>query len=118
MGELGGQGRLGALVRKSVCYGETPRHVSRLSTPRAPSTPSDNTRAKRGADPIKLRRHREHNYVKKLHRLIALGALPVGVGLHQLDIRHDAWCRRYKGKSCNYDPDLELHTVWTPRPQG
>ena len=56
--------------------------------------------------PVKLRRYREHNYVKKLHRLIALGALPVGVGLHQLDVCHDDWCRIYKGKLCNCDPDL------------
>jgi hypothetical protein len=67
---------------------------------------------------MKLHRHRAHNYVKKLNRLIALGALPVGVGLHQLDIAHDAWCRLYKGKHCNCDPDLQLRTVWTPRPQG
>jgi hypothetical protein len=31
---------------------------------------------------MKLRRHREHNYAKKLRRLIAQGALPVGVGVH------------------------------------
>jgi hypothetical protein len=28
---------------------------------------------------MKLHRRREHNYVKKLNRLIALGALPVGI---------------------------------------
>jgi hypothetical protein len=71
-----------------------------------------------GEDRMKLHRHREHNYVKKLNRLIAQGALPVGVGVHQLDVCHDAWCRIYKGKPCNCDPDLRLKTVWTPQPQG
>ncbi len=31
---------------------------------------------------MKLHRHREHHDVKKLNRLIAQGALPVGVGGH------------------------------------
>jgi hypothetical protein len=59
-----------------------------------------------------------HNYLKKLLRLQAQGGLPVGVGLHQLDIYHDDWCHIYKGKRCNCDPDLRLKTVWTPQPQG
>jgi hypothetical protein len=59
-----------------------------------------------------------HNYLKKLARLQTQGGLPVGVGLHQLDICHDDWCRIYKGKHCNCDPDLQLKTVWQPRPQG
>lgn len=67
---------------------------------------------------MKLHRHREHHYVKKLTRLQAAGGLPVGVGVHQLDIRHDSWCRLYKGQRCNCDPDLRLTTIWTPRPQG
>jgi hypothetical protein len=67
---------------------------------------------------MKRHRHREHNYTKKLRRLLAQGALPVGVGVHQLDVCHDRWCRIYKGKPCNCDPDLRLTTVWTPRPQG
>jgi hypothetical protein len=67
---------------------------------------------------MKLPRHREHNYQKKLRRLIAQGALPVGVGVHQLDVCHDRWCRIYKGKHCNCDPDLRLTSLWTPRPQG
>jgi hypothetical protein len=54
---------------------------------------------------MKLHRHREHNYVKKLRRLQAQGGLPVGVGVHQLDICPDPWCRIYKGKHCNCDPD-------------
>jgi len=67
---------------------------------------------------MKLHRQRQHHYVKKLNRLIAQGALPVGVGVHQLDVCHDHWCRIYKGKRCNCVPDLRLKTVWTPRPQG
>jgi hypothetical protein len=67
---------------------------------------------------MKLHRHREHNYLKKLARLQAQGALPVSVGLHQLDICHDDWCHIYKGKRCNCDPDLRLKTAWTPQPQG
>jgi hypothetical protein len=31
---------------------------------------------------MKLRRHREHNYLKKLRRLQTQGGLPVRVGLH------------------------------------
>jgi putative component of toxin-antitoxin plasmid stabilization module len=50
---------------------------------------------------MKLHRHREHHYLKKLQRLQAAGGLPVGVGVHQLDIAHDPWCRLYKGQRCN-----------------
>jgi hypothetical protein len=34
---------------------------------------------------MKLHRHREHHYLKKLTRLQAAGGLPVGVGVHQID---------------------------------
>jgi hypothetical protein len=61
---------------------------------------------------------RHHNYQKKLVRLQAQGALPVGVGLYDLAVSHDDWCGSYKGRRCNCDPDLKLTTLWTPRPQG
>jgi hypothetical protein len=67
---------------------------------------------------VKLHRHREHHDRKKLKRLQAAGGLPVGVGVHQLDIGHDPWCRLSTGQPGNGDPDLRLHTIWTPRPQG
>jgi len=38
---------------------------------------------------VKLHRHREHHYLKKLKRLQALGGLPDGMGVYQLDIDHD-----------------------------
>jgi hypothetical protein len=67
---------------------------------------------------MKLHRHREHNDLKKLRRLQAAGGLPIGVGVHRLDITHDPWCRLSPGQPCNGDPDLRLHTIWAPRPQG
>jgi hypothetical protein len=48
------------------------------------------------------------NYVRKLHYLYRIGALPPGAGLHLVDIEHDAWCRIFQGKRCNCNPDIRL----------
>ncbi len=52
-------------------------------------------------DPMK------HNYYKKLMKLHAQGKLPT-VGLHEVDICHDDWCRVYRGGYCNCEPDIRV----------
>jgi hypothetical protein len=32
------------------------------------------------------------NYVRKLHYLWTIGALPRDVGVHQVSVSHDDWC--------------------------
>jgi hypothetical protein len=29
-------------------------------------------------------------------------------GLHDIDIRHDAWCAIHQGRYCNCDPDVRV----------
>lgn len=53
----------------------------------------------------------EHNYKRKLRYLMAVGALPQDVGVHQITIFHDSWCGIYRGTRCNCDPDITL--AWT-----
>jgi hypothetical protein len=49
---------------------------------------------------------REPNYLRKLRLLHRCGALPVDVGLHQLDIYHDSWCQHLQGGRCDCNPDI------------
>ena len=60
----------------------------------------------------------QHNYLKKLLRLQAQGALPLTAGVHDVAIAHDDWCGIYRGKHCHCDPDITLKTLWQTRPQG
>ena len=48
------------------------------------------------------------NYVRKLHYLYRIGALPRDVGVHQVTIYHDDWCGIYQDRRCNGDPDIKL----------
>ena len=48
------------------------------------------------------------NYMRKLHYLWRIGALPRDVGLHMLDVAHGDWCGIFEGKRCNCDPDITL----------
>lgn len=50
----------------------------------------------------------QHNYLRKLRRLMASGALPRDVGVHQLDIAHDDWCDIFTGRRCNCDPTIRV----------
>ena len=50
----------------------------------------------------------EHNYVRKLHYLWRVGAIPREGGLHLLTVWHDDWCGVYNGQLCNCDPDSTL----------
>jgi hypothetical protein len=56
---------------------------------------------------------RQHNYTRKLQRLIAEGKLPSEAGAMQsIDVAHDPWCRLLrKGKRCNCDPEIRVR--WT-----
>jgi hypothetical protein len=51
------------------------------------------------------------NYVRKLHYLYRIGALPRDVGVHQISVAHDNWCGIFEGRFCNCDPDISLK--WT-----
>jgi hypothetical protein len=48
------------------------------------------------------------NYVRKLHYLYRIGAIPADAGLHMVDIEHDDWCGIFQGKRCNCDPTIKL----------
>ena len=48
----------------------------------------------------------KHNYFKKVMELSKLDA--VKKGHSTISIHHDEWCKIYKGKYCNCDPDVEL----------
>ena len=54
------------------------------------------------------------NYVRKLNFLIKAGALPVGVGLHQVSVFHDPWCGVFRQRRCDCDPDIRLN--WSQSP--
>jgi hypothetical protein len=48
------------------------------------------------------------NYVRKLRHLQRMGALPLDVGVHMIDVAHDDWCDIFQGKRCNCDPQVRL----------
>jgi hypothetical protein len=55
---------------------------------------------------------KEPNHVKKLRVLIATGHVPAQAGsMSQVTVAHDTWCRSFKGKPCNCDPDIRV--AWT-----
>ena len=57
---------------------------------------------------MKKRRVPQANYIKKLHYLHALGAIPRAVGLHLITVAHDDWCGVFQERRCNCDPDIRL----------
>lgn len=49
------------------------------------------------------------NYITKLERLLRSGALKVRAGtVQQVEVRHDSWCRIFRGAACSCDPTIEL----------
>jgi hypothetical protein len=56
----------------------------------------------------KQRKIAQPNYVRKLHYLYRIGALPRDVGLHQISVAHDGWCQHFQGRACDCDPDISL----------
>jgi hypothetical protein len=50
---------------------------------------------------------REHNYYKKLLRLLEQAELTPG-RLRAVNVYHDDWCRVYRGGYCDCDPEIEL----------
>ena len=48
------------------------------------------------------------NYVRKLHYLYRLGALPREVGIHQVSVAHDDWCQHFYAGACNCDPEITV----------
>lgn len=50
------------------------------------------------------------NYVRKLHELHRIGAIPREVGLHLVTIYHDAWCAIYAAppQPCDCNPDIRV----------
>jgi hypothetical protein len=51
----------------------------------------------------------QHNYIRKLHYMYRIGAIPQTVGIHQVDVFHDDYCRLINGQGhCNCNPDVKL----------
>ena len=48
------------------------------------------------------------NYVRKLHALYRIGAIPREAGLHMVTVYHDGWCGIYQDQRCNCDPEIRL----------
>jgi hypothetical protein len=59
-------------------------------------------RTKEDLDPTK------HNYYRKVMDLLASNPDLQTAGLHDIDIRHDAWCAIHQGRYCNCDPDVRV----------
>jgi hypothetical protein len=50
------------------------------------------------------------NYIRKVAALVE--AYPELEGSYsEVDVRHDGWCRIYRGAPCNCDPDVEFRKV-------
>jgi hypothetical protein len=62
------------------------------------------------------RKPRQHNYLRKLAYLQRVGALPLSVGVHQIDVYHDKWCGIYRNDRCHCDPDIKL--AWSQPAAG
>jgi hypothetical protein len=50
----------------------------------------------------------QDNYVTKMRQMWQSGALPREVGVHMVDVAHDAWCGIFEYKRCNCDPDITV----------
>ena len=49
------------------------------------------------------------NYLRKLHYLYRIGAIPREVGVSMIDVFHDDYCRLINGRGhCNCNPDVKL----------
>jgi len=46
------------------------------------------------------------NYVKKLLDRLNNNPWPEP-GVHMVEVQHDHWCRIFKGKACNCNPDIK-----------
>lgn len=53
----------------------------------------------------------EHNYNRKIRRLMDAGKMRPVTGLHKVDVNHDDGCAIFKGGACNCDPDIYLNGV-------
>jgi hypothetical protein len=60
-----------------------------------------------------MKKPRKHNYMRKLLAMQARGELTVGVS--DVEVAHDDWCRIYKGGYCNCDPEIRVRKR-VPRP--
>jgi hypothetical protein len=55
---------------------------------------------------------KEPNHFKKLRKLLLQGKLATDQNsVTQVTVAHDKWCRSFKGKCCNCDPDIRV--AWT-----
>jgi hypothetical protein len=62
-----------------------------------------------------MKRPREHNYLRKLRAMQARGELSVGVS--DVEVAHDGWCRIYRGGYCNCDPEIRVRKLRSPVPE-
>ena len=51
----------------------------------------------------------QHNFMKRVEHLQAIGKIQPA-SLSDLDIRHDDWCKIFKGGYCNCNPDIHVKT--------
>jgi hypothetical protein len=53
---------------------------------------------------------KQHNYTRKLLRMLASGELgqPLPGEVRHIDIEHEPWCGVYRGKRCNCDPVIKV----------
>ena len=56
---------------------------------------------------MKKRKIPQPNYVRKLHFLYCLGAIPRDIGLHMINVYHDSWCGIFKNQRCDCNPDIK-----------
>ena len=62
---------------------------------------------------MKQRKIAQPNYVRKLHYLYRIRALPKDIGLHLVTVYHDDWCGIYHEKRCDCNPDIKLRASMT-----
>jgi len=49
------------------------------------------------------------SYMETIFKAIEKGSIP-SVGVLMPQIAHDNWCKIYKGKPCNCNPDISVET--------
>ena len=48
------------------------------------------------------------HYVRKMHYLWRIGALPRDVGVHQIEVFHDNSCGIFQERRCDCNPDIRM----------
>ncbi len=51
----------------------------------------------------------QHNYIKKLEKLVSRGRIPAH-RVSDVVVSHDAWCGIHRGARCNCDPTITFQS--------